>query len=235
MHADLEALLALQEKDKAVMAVQHELDQLEPSLAALDQLLQQAEVDLAAAQQRLADATTRRQELEGKIEGYRVMQERRRQRLEWVKGAKEASTLMAELDLARTVLAKEEAEWIRSSDRVQEAEQVAAEAEQQLENLRVEQAPQRETIQAQQDELHERLEAAQQERETATAPVPHELLEDYQRILRGRAPLALYPLQNGACGHCFTAIPLNRRHKLLGGAGVEPCEACGVLVYDGAE
>src|SRR3989475_3954794 len=42
----------------------------------------------------------------------------RSQRLEWVRGAKEASTLMAELDLARSVLAKEEAEFMRSaSDR----------------------------------------------------------------------------------------------------------------------
>jgi len=50
------------------------------------------------------------------------MQEQRRQKLEWVRGAKEASTLMAELDLARTVLAKEEAEFMRSGDAVGEAE-----------------------------------------------------------------------------------------------------------------
>src|SRR2546426_1423136 len=66
------------------------------------------------------------------------------QRLEWVRGAKEASTLMAELDLARSVLAKEEAEFMRSGDAVSEAERKATDAEQALERLRADQASQRE-------------------------------------------------------------------------------------------
>src|SRR5207247_1464994 len=68
------------------------------------------------------------------------------QRLEWVRGAKEASTLMAELDLARTVLAKEEAEFMRSGDAVGEAERKAAEAENALQKLRDSQAAERESI-----------------------------------------------------------------------------------------
>ena len=42
-------------------------------------------------------------------------QERRQQRLEHVRNPKEASTLMAELDLARSVMAKEETDWVRSA------------------------------------------------------------------------------------------------------------------------
>lgn len=232
MHPDLEALLALQEKDKTVLGIQEELAALEPELRRLDEALRQAEEEVAAAHRRVAEADNRRAELEGKIEGYRVMQERRRQRLEWVKGAKEASTLMAELDLARSVIAKEEAEWIRSSDKAQDARHIAAEAEKTLDELRVAQAPEREAIAAKQADAEERLAAAEAARERTAATVPAELRERYERIRRGRARHALYPLQNGACGHCFTAIPLNRRHKMLGGAGVEFCEACGVLVYD---
>ncbi|MFQ6045590.1 MAG: zinc ribbon domain-containing protein [Gemmatimonadales bacterium] len=235
MHPDLLALLALQEKDKAVMAVEQELQRLEPELAALDEALEEAEAAFAAARKEVEEADNRRVELEGKIEGYRVMQERRRQRLEWVKGAKEASTLMAELDLARSVLAREEAEWIRSSDRVQEAERRAAESERVLEELRAAQAPGREAIAAKQQELDDQLAAAMSERQEAAKSVDRTLLSRYERILAGRAPLALYPLRNGACSQCYTAMPLHRRQKLLNGEGVEPCEACGVLVYDPGE
>lgn len=235
MHPDLLALLALQEKDKAVMAVERELRKLEPELAALNEVLEEAEAAVRAARQEVEEADTRRVELEGKIEGYRVMQERRRQRLEWVKGAKEASTLMAELDLARSVLAREEAEWIRSSDRVQEAERKAAETERALEELRTAQAPGREAIAAKQQELDDRLVAAKREREKVAKGVDRTLLMRYERILAGRAPLALYPLRNGACSQCYTAMPLHRRQQLLNGEGVEPCEACGVLVYDPGE
>lgn len=235
MHPDLQALLELQEKDKAVMAITEQRVALEPQLEALDADMRTAEEALQVARQRAAEADSRREELEEKIEGYRVMQERRRQRLEWVKGAKEASTLMAELDLARSVMAKEEAEWIRSADRVQEANHIAAEAEQVVEELRTAQAPQREEIAAQRAGFEEQLQLATKERSKAAQGVPRQLLERYERILSGRAPLALYAVQNGACGRCFTAVPLHRRQKIQRGDGVDSCEACGVLLYQPAE
>src|SRR2546430_12903779 len=105
-----------------------------------------AERTLAVARAGIQAVIDRRDELEGKIANYRSMQEQRRQRLEWVRGAKEASTLMAELDLARSVLAKEEAEFMRSGDAVTEAERKAAEAERALEEGRARQGPLREAL-----------------------------------------------------------------------------------------
>jgi predicted nucleic acid-binding Zn-ribbon protein len=159
------------------------------------------------------------------------MQERRRQRLEWVRGAKEASTLMAELDLARSVLAKEEAEWMRSADKVQEAERRLAEVEKALEEAGAAQAPRREAIGAAQAECRDRLAEAQKKREAAASNVKPNRLQQYERIRRGRAALALYPLHGEACGHCYTAVPLHRRQEILHGQSVTACEACGVIVY----
>jgi predicted nucleic acid-binding Zn-ribbon protein len=231
VHADLEALLKLQEKDKVVMEIEARLQALEPELEVLDQDLAVAEEKAVAARSRVEEADKRRAELEVKIESYRVMQERRRQKLEWVRGAKEASNLMAELDLARTVLAKEEAEWVRSADKVQEAQGFATEADGVLEELRVAQAPAREQIAAQQAEWDEQLGAARADRTKAAKSVAPGLQERYDRIRQGRAPLALYPLRNGACGHCFTAVPLHRKQKIQNGSSMEACEACGVLIY----
>lgn len=232
MHADLETLLHLQEKDKAVMEVEAEIAGLQPELAELDEELARAESNLAAGKTRAEEADTQREELEGKIESYRLMQERRRQKLEWVRGAKEASTLMAELDLARTVLAKEEAEWVRSADRVKEAQERVAEQEEVVSELRQAQAPRREELAAKLAEFDDRLQTAKAERAAVAKGVPRQLRDWYDRIRRGRAPLALYPLRNGACGHCFTAVPLHRQQKVQNGSGLEACEACGVLVYD---
>lgn len=232
MHADLEALLQLQEKDKAVMVIEDELQSVAPVLEEMDAEIARVEAQLAAARTRMTEADSRRGELESKIESYRVMQERRRQRLEWVRGAKEASALMAELDLARSVLAKEEAEWIRSADRVQEAERIATEAEEALEELKRAQAPKREEMAAKRAECEDRLAVAKRERGTVAADVRSESLELYERIRQGRTPLVLYALQGGACGYCYTAVPLNRRQKIQNGQAVEACEACGVLIYD---
>ncbi len=231
MHAELKTLLNLQEKDKIVMALEAEREALEPELEELNGKLSAVEETAAATQVRVEEADERRGELEAKIEGYRIMQERRRQKLEWVRGAKEASNLMAELDLARSVLAKEESEWVRSADRVQEAQRNAEEAAAALEELKAEQAPKREEIAAKQVESDDKLQAAGAERDEAARGLDAAMQERYSRIRRGRAPLALYPLRNGACGHCFTSVPLHRRQKILTSEGIESCEACGVLIY----
>ena len=231
MHPELEALLALQEKDQAVTATDESLAALAPELQALDEAQAAAERALAGAQAAIQAAIDRRDELEGKIANYRTMQEQRRQRLEWVRGAKEASTLMAELDLARSVLAKEEAEFMRSGDAVTEAERKAAEAEKALQEVRAQQAPLREALAGRRDAIAAQRERAVAERERAATRVGGGLLARYERIRRGKAPLALYPLHADACGHCFTAVPTQRRALIQRGASIEGCEACGVLLY----
>ena len=231
MHPELEALLALQEKDQAVMLTDEALEALEPATRALDESQAAAERALGAAQAAIQAALDRRDELEGKIASYRTMQEQRRQRLEWVRGAKEASTLMAELDLARSVLAKEEAEFMRSGDAVSEAERRAAEAEQALAQLRAQQAAEREALAGRREPIAGEREAALAEREQAAARVTPAMLARYERIRRGKAPLALYALHADACGHCFTAVPTQRRTLIQRGVSIEACEACGVLLY----
>jgi len=57
------------------------------------------------------------------------------------------------------------------------------------------------------------------------------LLAQYERIRRGRARMALYPLHGDACGHCYTAVPMHRRRSIQDGQSVVTCEACGVMIY----
>ncbi|HKW42269.1 MAG TPA: hypothetical protein VJN39_13545 [Gemmatimonadales bacterium] len=224
-------MLALQEKDQAVTDADERIAALAPDVARLDDAQAAAERVLAAAQAAIQAAIGRRDELEGKIANYRTMQEQRRQRLEWVRGAKEASTLMAELDLARSVLAKEEAEFMRSGDAVGEAERKAADAEKTLAHVRADQASAREALAGKREQIAADRESAVAERERAAAHISRPLLARYERIRRGKAPLALYSLHGDACGHCFTAVPTQRRALILRGASIEGCEACGVLLY----
>lgn len=231
MHPDLEAVLALQDKDIALLNCDARLKALEPEIRTLDEQVAAAERVVAQARAGIRTALERRDGLEGKIASYRTMQEQRRQRLEWVRGAKEASTLMAELDLARSVLAKEEAEFMRSGDAVGEAERKTAEAENALQNVRDAQAAQREVLAGKRQEIANDRERAARAREEATRAVNPALLARYDRIRRGKAPLAVYPLHGSSCGNCFTAVPTQRKALIQRGATIEGCEACGVLLY----
>jgi predicted nucleic acid-binding Zn-ribbon protein len=231
VHPDLEPLLVLQDADIAVTSCDVRLKALDPELRMLDEQIAAAERVVAQARAGIQAALDRRDGLEGKIASYRTMQEQRRQRLEWVRGAKEASTLMAELDLARTVLAKEEAEFMRSGDAVGEAERKTAEAENALMNARDAQAAQREALAGKREEIASERERALREREEASRLVKPALLARYDRIRRGKAPLAVFPLHGSSCGNCFTAVPTQRKALIQRGATIEGCEACGVLLY----
>jgi predicted nucleic acid-binding Zn-ribbon protein len=231
VHPDLEALLVLQDADIAVVSCDVRLKALEPEVRALDEQVAAAERVVEQARAAIQAALNRRDGLEGKIQSYRTMQEQRRQRLEWVRGAKEASTLMAELDLARTVLAKEEAEFMRSGDAVGEAERKTAEAENALQNVREAQAVQREVLAGKRQEIAAERETAAVDRERAAKAVNPVLLVRYDRIRRGKAPLAVFPLHGSSCGNCFTAVPTQRKALIQRGATIEGCEACGVLLY----
>ena len=234
MQSDLKRLLTLQEADRLVMSIEAEIRTLEPEVAELDAGAKRLEDELAQVQSNLEEAKSKRAELESNIETFRVMQERRRQKLEWVRGAKEASALMAEIDLARSVLAKEEADWIRSADEVQQIEAAVAEVEERVAAEGEVQAPRREEITKIQAECGGRLEEAGARREQAAQEInrtKRQLLAKYDKIRSGRAPLAMYELHADACGHCFTSVPMHLREQIRRGETLTTFEACGVLIF----
>ena len=114
MHADLVKLLDLQSKDAAVAEAETRLRALDGESAALDQAIQRARDGLdARAARRGRGRPPPRRAGGARSRATGLLQDRRVQRLETVRNPKEASTLMAELDLARSVIAKEENDWVR--------------------------------------------------------------------------------------------------------------------------
>lgn len=231
MHPDLVKLLDLQAKDGVVAEIEREIAEVGREIGVLDEALARARERLENARRAAADGARRRDELESKLESYRVIQERRRLRLEHVRNPKEASTLMAELDLARSVLAKEENDWVRSADAVTELEARAREEEQVLAAFEEGQAPDRSRLEARRAELGGRHEAALAEREATAERMDRQLRTRYERLRRSRTSEVVVPLVGGACGACHTSIPLNRRSQIRTGTVVDGCEACGAILY----
>jgi predicted nucleic acid-binding Zn-ribbon protein len=120
---------------------------------------------------------------------------------------------------------------MRSGDAVAEAERKAAEAESALEDVKAAQAAAREALAGRREAIMADRESAVTARDTAAESVAAGFLSRYERIRRGKAPLALYALHGDACGHCFTAVPTQRRSLIQRGLSIEACEACGVLLY----
>lgn len=231
MRTDLVSLLALQERDRVVMATEKELEALRPEAAALDAELAVQARAVADAEAAVRAAQDRRAELEARIAGYKQAQDRRRQQLEYVRGAKEAATLMADIDLARKELVKVEAEFLKSADGLAEAEKRVKDQQKAHAAVVAQQADARASLAERTGVIEARLAEAAGLRAAAAKEVRAPVLVRYERTRRGRTPIALFPLQKDACSHCHTAVPLQRRQIIMQGQSIEVCEGCGVLLY----
>jgi predicted nucleic acid-binding Zn-ribbon protein len=231
MHADLVKLLELQARDAVLSGAEERLADLNRGAVALDEALLRARASLEAAQKALAEGRRRRDEMEAKIESYRLLQDRRKQRLEQVKNSKEATAVMAELDLARSVMAKEESDWVRTADGVVQLEIRVQAEETNLQTLESSQAEERALLEQRRAALEAERAAALREREASAATIDRPLRTRYDRLRRSRVGDVVVPLVGGACGGCHTAVPLNRRSQIKAGSVIDGCEACGAILY----
>ena len=233
MHPDLSKLLELQETDTRLAELDARRAALDEELASLDGELRRVGEARDAARRAAEDAVRRRDEQERKIETFRQQQERRKQRLEFVRNPKEAATLMAEMDLGRQVMAKEESDWLRQADGVGGIEAKAEEEARRYEAFAAEQTPRRQEIEARRRELEAERASRAEEREAKAGMLERSLRVRYDRLRRARAASVVVPLNGDACGACFTAVPRNRRSQIRAGVLLEGCEACGVILYSG--
>lgn len=231
MHADLVKLIDLQLKDFAVVAAEQRLADLSRETVGLDAVLRRARGLLEAARRAAAEGERRRDELETKIESYRILQDRRRQRLEHVRNPKDASTLMTELDLAQSVMAKEENDWVRNAEMVVQLEVKVREEERNVAAVEAAQGPERAGVAQRRSVLEAERDEAVRVREESAAQLAKPLLGRYDRLRGTRSNDVVVPLVNGACGACHTAIPMNRRGLIRAGNVIDACEACGAILY----
>ena len=231
MHADLVKLLDLQAKDAVLSTIDERLAAVTGNAEQLDQALQRAQAAFEAARRALTDGQRRRDELETRIESYRTLQDRRRQRLEQERNPKVATTLMTELDLARSVLAQEENEWVRSADAVTQLEHKVHVEELNLKSVEAAQSAERAALDQRRQELEREREAALRDRDSTAVLIAKPLRTRYDRLRRSRTGDVVVPLVGGACGGCHTAVPLNRRSQIKAGTVLDGCEACGAILY----
>lgn len=231
MNTDLEKLLDLQAKDLTLLEVDERLAALLEEVAALDAAAARAASEKDAVGVQLAAAGRRQRELESRIESYRTLQERRRTRMEQVKNAREAQAIMSEMEMARTVLVREEGEWIKCAEQVQGLETRAAAAETALADLSASQETGRAELASRQEELMAERQTALAAREESAATIEKSIRMRYDRLRSNRQGAVVVAVRGVACGACFTAVPMSRRGQIRTGLLVEGCEACGVILY----
>jgi predicted nucleic acid-binding Zn-ribbon protein len=148
-----------------------------------------------------------------------------------VKKMREATAAMAQVEQARKILIEEESELNSLARRVADGHKAITAHREALAEQDAEQAAEREAIARERAEIEGALAEARAKRTQAASHVPKSILAKYDRIRGRRGEQAIFPLRGPSCGHCDTAIPLQRRNQMMNTGQIEVCEACGVLLY----
>lgn len=228
---DLSALLALQEQDETIDEIQTRLDALAPRVAELERRVRQATDAVERSQATLTGEEQRQAYLRDKVAEHKAVLEKNQAALDQVKTMRAATAAVTQLEQIRRVLADEESDLASVSRRLGELRAAVEAASAAVHAVEAEQTDARAQIQSERDAIMAELEVANTERNTRAMAVPKPVLLKYDRIRMKKRRRAVFPLNDGACGACDTAIPVQRRYTMQNTGTIELCEACGVLLY----
>ena len=231
MHAELSKLLDLQTKDLTLLDADVRLKAILDETARLDTELDAGRRDVTVARKRLEDGVKKREDLETRIEGFRSIQDKRRQRLESAKGAREAQAVMTEVEMARSVLVKEEGDWVRTAEGVHDLERTVKTIEDRVAAMELAQGVERERLAAERAAIEAERDAAKAARDGSAAVIEKTIRLRYDRLRSVRTVAVVVALRGEACGACYTSVPRNRRTQIRAGILLDNCEACGVILY----
>ncbi|MEP6832960.1 MAG: hypothetical protein ABJB74_06175 [Gemmatimonas sp.] len=231
MHPELQNLLALQNDDEALRAVEAEMASLNPRIQALDKTRHRVHEESAKAAAMLTREQERYRALEQRVAEHRDRHEKNLNTLNQAHKLREATAAMAQVESAKKVVAEDESELLALSRRLSDLRSAAAATKDAAEMLDLEQAEVRKSLEVERAGFGKRVADAQTKRAASATKVSAQLLTRYDRMNTRRKGQAVFALRNFSCGQCDTAVSMQRRPALTSGQIIETCEGCGVLLY----
>jgi predicted nucleic acid-binding Zn-ribbon protein len=228
---DIAALLALQEHDEILDALDARLDAIAPREAELEKRLRIVRDAVERAVQAVTTEEQRQAFLRGKVTEHKELLERAQAQFDQVKTMRAATAAASQVEQIRRVLLEEENDLVSVGRRLGELRATVEQAQAQAAVVEEEQREAREAIAADREAITTERRAAEAVRTSKVAPVPAPVMQKYERIRSKKRRRAVYPLEEGACSACFTALPVQRRFTMQATGSIELCEACGVLLY----
>jgi uncharacterized protein len=233
MHPDVQSLLAVQQDDLEVYALESRLAALAPRLAALENERARAAQELDRARKAIEADETRHREAMLKVDTHRQLVERSQRQYESVTSPREANAAMTQLEQTKRMADDSERDASQILGRIGEMRHHVAELETGLADVEHRQADTRAALDAERAEIEAEIAQARAKRDETARAVPKPMLAKYDKVRSRRRAETLFPLRGPSCSACDTAIPTQRRAVMAASGTIEMCEGCGALLYAG--
>lgn len=232
MDETYETLLGLQELDEQMDQARARVERFAPELEELEAPAAEAEREVEALRERLTQMRAEVRRLERGAEDKTAQLRKYEERLDRVRNAREEAAARTEIDLIRRAVEADENDALDLMDQVKRNELKLDEMEKKLAKLREETAPRKAELERGRDEAREQLAVLEQQRRNKVVRLSGEAARLYERIRAGKTRVTLARLTaDGACGHCFSMIPIQEQRQIRQREALHRCEACGVILY----
>lgn len=233
MHPDVQSLLAVQQDDLEIYALEGRLAALAPRLSALESERARATQELERSRKAVEADESRHREAMNRVETHRQLVERSQRQYESVTSPREANAAMAQLEQTKRMADDSERDATQILGRIGEMRHHVAELETALADVERRQAEARSVIDSERAAIDGELATARAKRAETARAVPASMLSKYDKVRSRRRAETLFPLRGPSCSACDTAIPTQRRAVMAASGTVEMCEGCGALLYAG--
>jgi len=231
MAQDTGTLKGLQQIDIAIYAARKTVSDFDPQFEVVDEPVLRLESDTGTLEKRLDQIRTEERRLERAADDKRARTKTMEERLRSVRNLREEAAVHAEQDLLRRAMEADEREALGLLDQIRGAEKDLTALQEALSEAQAELEPKRAALLADRDEARARLAQLQDDRSAYASTVPEVALSVYDRIKDGGRRVVVADLTvDGACGHCFSLVPLQTQHEVRSGVELLRCGGCGVIL-----
>jgi len=227
----VESLLQLQEIDGLIGERKTRLAMLRGESEQLVAELEELEKETVALNARLEEVEGELRHAERTVQAGRATLKRLQGRAQDVHNMREHAAARAEVDAARQNLEAAEDDLLDSMQDQETARSALSDLEGDIASRRLEYGERLADLDAERHRLEEEIAIELDRRSNRALRIDERARTLYDTVRKGRADSPLAPLVEGVCGHCYTAIPLQRQQVIRAGRVLVVCETCGVIMH----
>lgn len=229
-----QALIELQELDREIERSEERLAEFTAELDRLAAPVIELEREVEEARGRLQEMRQKVRRLEQAAEEKRERFRRYQEQFSRARNERELTALQTEIDLVQRAIEADEQEAAELCEQITRTELKVDEVEQRLSHARAEVQPRQEEVRRNQAAAEAELAVLRERRRQQVIRLDPATSRLYERVRSGRARKVLVPLtSDGACGNCFSVVPLQQQRDIRLGRALLRCEVCGVILYPG--
>lgn len=231
MLADLERLVELQRLDSEIAEVEAAAAAIPGVIRRIEEQLMKAKAALDAVTAETDRMNKLRRQQERELEEVTDQLKKRQSRLFEIKTNQEYSAVLKEIEgLKHKVSVLEEAILVLL-DQIEVELKARAEEEQRVRSSEAEALRDTQRKEAELRQLRGRLSELQGARKGRSKNVELSLLQQYLRLLKSRAGLAVAPVRDGSCEGCHVALTPQLYNEVRRNEEILTCERCGRILY----